>query len=481
MTRTLLALLLTFTLLGPVWASDGDVWHIDEGTLFAQGVGLSDEESGSSAYDQALEAYERATRALDNRNWENAVDEFERVISIKGQRVDASLYWLAYSLNKLNKRAEALDALAKLQSSSFSNSRWREDAKALEYQIREASGQKISPELAEDEELKLMIINNLIHTDPQRAVPLLEKLLQENNPPQIKERALFVLAQSETERGFAIIADYARGAGEPDLQMRAVEYLGVFGDGNTGALLEDIYRSSTDTDVKRKILESFMIADENDRLLSVAREENDKRLRMKAIEQLGVNDQVEALWELYQVETDDDVKRKLIEGFMIADASGKLQSIARGSDVTALRLKAVEQLGILDESDMLWDIYQEENETDVRAAILTGIWLSDDVDRLIDVAKTEADPRLRRAAIEKLGLSDGVRVEQAVTTLYMDETDDSVKRKLLEAMFLQDNVDGLIQIARTEKDPQLRRDAVEKLSIMDSEEATDFLLQLLED
>ncbi|MBD3298043.1 MAG: hypothetical protein GF341_05255 [candidate division Zixibacteria bacterium] len=63
----------------------------------------------------------------------------------------------------------------------------------------------------------------------------------------------------------------------------------------------------------------------------------------------------------------------------------------------------------------------------------------------------------------------------------MDESDDSVKRKLLEAMFLQDNVDGLIQVAQTEKDPQLRRDAVEKLSIMDSEQAIDFLLQLLDD
>ena len=36
-------------------------------------------------------------------------------------------------------------------------------------------------------------------------------------------------------------------------------------------------------------------------------------------------------------------------------------------------------------------------------------------------------------------------------------------------------------MARGEKDPELRREAVQKLALMDSEEAMEFLLEQLED
>ena len=36
-----------------------------------------------------------------------------------------------------------------------------------------------------------------------------------------------------------------------------------------------------------------------------------------------------------------------------------------------------------------------------------------------------------------------------------------------------------MNIARNEKDPQLRKTAVEKLSLMNSKDATDFMLEIL--
>jgi HEAT repeat protein len=471
----LVILLLVLALSHSVEASNEGVWFINEHEQYAQ-----DEAARSVEHDRAREAYEAASKALDRRDWDQAIDHFRRVIELNGQRVDASFYWLGYSLNKTSRRAEALAALAELQGAEFSGSRWRDEARRLEMEIREAAGQPVSPDMTEDEELKLLIINNLIHTDPDRAVPMLEKLLQAENPLKIKERALFVLAQSGTERGYSIIADHARGAGGPELQMKAVEYLGIFGNGQAGALLEDVYRSTDDESIRRRILQSFMIAGESERILTVARTEDNPRVRMKAIELLGVLNQTDALSQLYDKERDEDIKRRIIQSFMIAGASDRLQQIARSGDATSLRLKAIEQLGILNQGDVLWDIYGQEQDMEVREAILTGIWLSGDVERLIEVAQTDSHPELRRDAIEKLGISDGARAEQALMSLYQKETDDGVKRKLLEAMFLQHNVEGLIQIARVEKDPGLRRSAVEKLSIMGSDEATDFLLELLD-
>src|SRR5438093_1331475 len=80
-----------------------------------------------------------------------------------------------------------------------------------------------------DEELKLYAINALVDSDPERAIPLLEKLLNDSkNPPRLKERALFVLARSRSDKAQEIVGRYAKGGSNPDLQLRAVEYLGQF-------------------------------------------------------------------------------------------------------------------------------------------------------------------------------------------------------------------------------------------------------------
>src|SRR4030095_14967154 len=85
--------------------------------------------------------------------------------------------------------------------SSFPSSRWLGDARALELQIRQRAGQSVSPDTQADDDLKLLAIQGLMHSNPEQSVPMLEKLLAGNNSPRLKERALFVLAQSGSKRG----------------------------------------------------------------------------------------------------------------------------------------------------------------------------------------------------------------------------------------------------------------------------------------
>ena len=58
----------------------------------------------------------------------------------------SALYWKAYALNKLGRREEALAALAQLRK-AYANSRWQDDAKALEIEVRQASGAEGQPRL----------------------------------------------------------------------------------------------------------------------------------------------------------------------------------------------------------------------------------------------------------------------------------------------------------------------------------------------
>src|SRR6185436_8707684 len=169
--------------------------------------------------------YERGQRALDGRNWDEALEKFTQAASGGGSRADGALYWKAYALAKLGRRDDAMAAIAELRK-SYATSRWLDDAKALELELKQASGQKMTPEAESDEDLKLMAINGLMQSDPERAQPLLENLLKTSSSLKLKERALFVLAQSNSPRGKQVLEQVARGgAGNPDLQLKAISYI----------------------------------------------------------------------------------------------------------------------------------------------------------------------------------------------------------------------------------------------------------------
>jgi HEAT repeat protein len=52
-------------------------------------------------------------------------------------------------------------------------------------------------------------------------------------------------------------------------------------------------------------------------------------------------------------------------------------------------------------------------------------------------------------------------------------------KDIMSAFFLQGNAKALANIARSEKDPELRKTAVETLSLMSTKESTEFMLELL--
>lgn len=158
-------------------------------------------------------SYESGSRALDQRRWEEAIENFAAVPR-NSARADGALYWTAYAQNKAGRRAEALASLTEL-TKTFPQSRWTSDGKALEIEIRQAEGKPVSPDAQSDEEMKLLALNAVMRADPEQAVPVLEKMLQGPTSPQLKERALFVLMQSGSPRARTIVSDFARGGSIP--------------------------------------------------------------------------------------------------------------------------------------------------------------------------------------------------------------------------------------------------------------------------
>jgi hypothetical protein len=50
---------------------------------------------------------------------------------------------------------------------------------------------------------------------------------------------------------------------------------------------------------------------------------------------------------------------------------------------------------------------------------------------------------------------------------------------VINSLFLQENATALVALARKEEDPALKREMVQRLSLMHNKVATDFMIELL--
>ena len=216
----------------------------------------------------------------DEYRWDRALSYFNRVVELKGSKADAALYWKAFSQNRLGQRTEALATIAEL-SKSHPNSPYRRQATVLEAEVKRDIGQPVRPQDSADDEVKLMALQALQNTAPEEAVPMLEKVLEGTSSRKVKQRALFVLAQSKSPRAREVLRNYAKGSSTPELQSQAIQYLGVHGGPEARAVLAEVYGTTTDVDVKRRILRAFMVAGEKDRLFKAAQGEQNPELRAR--------------------------------------------------------------------------------------------------------------------------------------------------------------------------------------------------------
>lgn len=371
--------------------------------------------------ERADELYERARELIENNRLDRALVELDRLIPLRSNRTDAALYWKAYILARTGQRPEALSTVADL-TKQFPDSRWLKDAKVIEYEVRQSSGQAVSPASQDDEDLKLMALRGLMNSDPDQALPVIERMLSGTNSPKVKDRALFVLGQSRSPKAREIIAGVAKGNGNPDLQIRAIRYLGMMGNAESRQVLADVYRATNDPSVKRQILRSYMTSGDRERLLALAKGEADQSLRAEAVRQLGMMNARVELQQLYTTESSVDVKKQIIR----------------------------------------------------------GIFMSGDADRIVELAKGEKDPELRREAIRTLGMMKRPGTSEGLLAIYNSDTTPEIRKSVVNALFTQQNASALVTLARAEKSVEMKKEIVGKLSMMPkSKEATDYLMELL--
>jgi len=485
----------------------------------------------------AQSPYDDGQQALREQRWSEAAEQFEQSMEENKGNVDAAMYWRAHALYKAGRKREADRQVRDLER-AFPDSRWLKEARVA--QIENNDSEDNTTVL--DEELRIYALAQLMDKDSARALPLVLDILRTSSSESVRRDAIFVLGMSEEPAAQKALVEIARDTGNPELQVEAIELLGSASSEASLKLLHSLYANAGNAEVKEAIIDAYYATDDPAPLLAMLRSEKNPELQEEIIEVLGAMGATAELKELYPTLENEETKETAIEAFAIAgettllkellaseknpelretaiegiamaggdEAGPYLESIYNSAasreekstilealvilehDASNLALKilknetdpelqsdAIEVLGILGATAELSSLYSSLGSYEAREAVLESLAIADDSASVIRILQSEQDPELKATAIEALAIIDDPETTDFLLKLYPQGSEDE-KIAVIEAMLIQDNVQGLIGLMKQETDPELKREMLEALSSMDSEESDEYLFDLLE-
>jgi HEAT repeats len=98
---------------------------------------------------------------------------------------------------------------------------------------------------------------------------------------------------------------------------------------------------------------------------------------------------------------------------------------------------------------------------------------------LHDAALGKLDPQLQAEAIRSMAVFQGKRANDTLADVYRTTNDPKIKKSIISAMFITQDAPRMVEMARSEKDLELKRTIVSHLALMNDKAATDYMMELL--
>ena len=300
--------------------------------------------------------------------------------------------------------------------SKYPDSRWVKEAQALQIEHHDSIDSS-----GFDDDLRIYALSQLMERDPQRALPLVLDMLKSTSSSSVRDGALFVLGMSDDPAAQKVIAEIVRHSNDPELQANAIHFLGAASTESSLALLDGLYTESADYLVKEAVIHAYIAGDDAAPLVRILRTEKNPDLQRDIIHSLGAMDATEELQAIYPTLENKGNKIAAIEAFAI----------------------------------------------------------SGNVDMLRQVLKTETDTELRTGAIHAFAIADDDSSASFLISQYAQAPREE-KTAIIESMMILDEVEGLINLLKRETDPELKREMLQMLTVMDTEASDEYLFELLE-
>lgn len=404
--------------------------------------------------DPGAKAYAAARDALNARRYQEAAEAFAKLRQSypKSGYVADSFYWQAFALYRQGGSSQYKRAveLLRAQMSQHPNASTRSDAEELQVRLEaqlarqgdaraaeSITRQASDPCGGEEQEVRAAALSALLTMNAEQAMPILKQVLQKRDQcsAELRRQAVFLISQKMTDESVDILLDLAHRNPDPDPEVReqAVFWLSqVKSDEALDALLS-ILKESKDRDVQEKAI--FAISQHgSDRAVAALRQfaeraDAPKDLRENAIFWIGQNPKAggtKYLMDLYPRLGDPDLKEKAIfaisQGRSAEARTWLLDRAKDRSENVEVRKKALfwaGQAGDLSMSE-LKSMYTTLDDQEMKEQVIFVASQrrgTEGVDFLMDVAKNEKDPDLRKKAVFWLGQSKDPRVAEFLLSL----------------------------------------------------------------
>jgi HEAT repeat protein len=282
-----------------------------------------------------------------------------------------------------------------------------------------STGLAQSDATVESEQLKIAALEALIAAPPERALPIVEKVLSGDGSDELKTRALFILSQIDLPAAHAQLVQTARSQ-SGELQREAVRMIGISGNRDAIAGLSDIYASG-DADVREAVLEAYLIADDSDALFQIATNTQDPDEFESAAEMLAA---MGAMEQLRALRDRGDMSEVLVDAYAIAGDIESLHALASDSSNPQRQRQAVQALGIAGGPEVdaiLVDIYRTADTDDLRQAALEGMLIAGNEDDVLELFRASRDAEEKRKLLEVLVMIGGDTVWDVIDATLDDQ------------------------------------------------------------
>jgi HEAT repeat protein len=397
--------------------------------------------------DPGAQAYAAAREALNAGRYQEAAEQLARLRQqhARSVYVGDSYYYEAFALSRLGGRARLRQAaeLLRAQAERHSDAATRGDARELlvrvEAQLARTGDARAAATIAqqaadpcggEEQAVRAAALSALLNMNPDRAIPLLQEVLQSRDAcsAELRRQAVFLISQKMTDQSVDILLDLAHRNPDPDPEVReqAVFWLSQVRSEEALAALEAILRESDDPRIQEKAI--FAISQHRSpRAAEYLRQYAERadapvELRENAIFWIGQTEGgAEYLMGLYGRLRDAELKERTLFGISqqnTAESREWLKGRAMDpSEDLELRKNALFWTGQMGgfRAQELRELYRSFQDPELREQVIfvasqrSG---PEAVDFLMEVARDEQDRELREKAIFWLGQSDDPRVAE---------------------------------------------------------------------
>jgi len=422
--------------------------------------------------DPADSLYRRAREALNRRNYTQAADLFRQVTSRypKSPSAPSAMYFRAFSLyqaGSVDRMRESRDVLTALEK-NYPNADLA-DAKTLRTRVcgelaqhgdaqcaaevakiagRTETGSGKSAATSsqgarcseDDDDERVVALNALLQMDSDRAMPILKKVLERRDPCSyvLRRKAVFLVSQKGGEEAADILMQTAKNDPDQETREQAVFWLGQVRSDRAVPLLEDLLKNSKDNEIKNKAL--FALSQQSapraGQVLRdfAERETEDQELREQAIFWLGQKrseDNATYLKGLYSRVKTDALKEKIIFSLSQQRNFGNAEWIMKialdPKESIEMRKQALFWAGQNGgaSTESFASLYDKMTDSEIKEQLIFVLSQrgrdGKALEKLMDIAKTDKDKELRSKAVFWLGQSRDPRAAKFLEDLISKE------------------------------------------------------------